>query len=167
MYKTTFRLVSTKRIISEAVDDISCILKSPNNTTLRIVVIYRPPGSPINDLLDDFCNVLHDYASHPSEVIIAGDFNIHRNQRSRDYQDFMDLLATNGYKQHISVNTHVCGNTLELIITPTSSDLQLSPADTAALISDHFAVECNLRCTKLCTTPNYVPEAEIYRLRSV
>ena len=40
------------------------------------------------------------------------------------------------------------GNTLDLIITPVVSDLIIGNVRTAALISDHYAVECGLRCNK-------------------
>ena len=102
----------------------------------------------IDALLDDLSNVLLDCSSHKDETIIAGDFNIHCNQRSRDFGDVMDLLETNGYKQHVTQSTHVSGSTLDLIITPVVSDLIIGNVRTAALISDHYAVECGLRCNK-------------------
>ena len=60
----------------------------------------------------------------------------------------MDLLETNGYKQQVTQSKHVSGNTLDLIITPVVSDLIIGNVRTAALISDHYAVECGLRCNK-------------------
>ena len=58
------------------------------------------------------------------------------------------MLWTNGYKQHVTQSTHVSRNTLDLIITPVVSDLIIGNVRTAALISDHYAVECGLRCNK-------------------
>ena len=148
MYKSTFSHISTKQIISEAFEGLKVILKHPDGNTIRVVIIYRPPASPIDALLDDLSNVLLDSSSHKDETIIAGDFNIHCNQRSRDFGDVMDLLETNGYKQHVTQSTHVSGNTLDLVITPIMSDLIIGSVRTAALISDHYAVECGLGCTK-------------------
>ena len=51
------------------------ILKHPDGNTIRVVIIYRPPASPIDALLDDLSNVLLDCSSHKDETIIAGDFN--------------------------------------------------------------------------------------------
>ena len=99
------------------------ILKHPDGNTIRVVIIYRPPASSIDALLDDLSNVLLECSSHKDETIIDGDFNIHCNQRSRDFGGVMDLLETNGYKQHVTQSTHVSGNTLDLRITPVVSDL--------------------------------------------
>ena len=117
-------------------------------TLSLVVIIYCPPASSIDALLDDLSNVLLECSSHKDETIIAGDFNIYCNQRSRDFGDVMDLLETNGYKQHVTQSTHVSGNTLDLIITLVVSDLIIGNVRTAALISDHYAVECGLRCNK-------------------
>ena len=148
MYKSTFSHFSTKQITSQAFEGIKVILKHPDGNTIRVVIIYRPPASSVDALLDDLSNVLLECSSHKDETIIAGDFNIHCNQRSRDFGDVMDLLETNGYKQHVTQSTHVSGNTLDLIITPVVSDLIIGNVRTAALISDHYAVECGLRCNK-------------------
>ena len=51
------------------------------------------------------------------------------------------------------------GNILDLIITPVASELLLSAAQTTSLISDHYAVECNIRCTK----PHAVKQDITYR----
>ena len=79
---------------------------------------------------------------------MAGDFDIHCNQRSRDFSDVMDLLETNGYKQHVTQSTHMSGNTLDLIITPVVPNFIIGSVRTAALISDYNAVGCGLRCNK-------------------
>ena len=163
MYKSTFKVISKKSITSDAFEAISVVLRSPNATTVRVVVIYRPPASPANIFMDDLCNILHDCSNHPDEIIIAGDFNIHPKQRSNYYSDFLDLLTTNGYTQHVSQSTHVSGNILDLIITPVKSDL-VSHVRTESLISDHYAVECDIRCKK----PSSLKEKITYRkLKSV
>ena len=148
MYKSTFSHISTKQITNEAFEGITVIIKHLDGNTIRFVIIYRPPASSIDALLDDLSNVLLDCSSHKDETIIAGNFNIHCIQRSRDFGDVMDLLETNGYKQHVTQSTLVSGNTLDLIITPVVSDLIIGNVRTAALRSDHYAVECGLRCNK-------------------
>ena len=49
-----------------------------------------------------------------------------------------------GYTQSVTDPTHARGNTLDLIITPSSSNIVASKPRTTILFSDHFAVECNL-----------------------
>ena len=53
MYKSTFSHISTKQITSEAFEGIKVILKYPDGNTIRVVIIYRPPASSIDALLDD------------------------------------------------------------------------------------------------------------------
>ena len=84
MYKSTLTLVSSKQIQSEAFEGMIVILKTERAKTLRIVIIYRPPGSPIDILIEDFSNVLQDCSAHSDEIILAGDFNLHSQQKSRD-----------------------------------------------------------------------------------
>ena len=90
MYKSTFSHISTKQITSEAFEGIKLILKHPDENTIRVVIIYRPPASSIDVLLDDLSNVLL-CLSHKDETIIAGDFNIHCNQRFRDFGDVISF----------------------------------------------------------------------------
>ena len=164
MYKSTLSLVSSKQIQSEAFEGMIVILKTERAKTLRIVIIYRPPGSPIDILIEDFSNVLQDCSAHSDEIILAGDFNLHSQQKSRDYREFNELLETNGYLQHVKSSTHTSGNTLDLIITPANSKLLVQGVRTTSLISDHYAVECSLRCI---TSHNVTRKISYRKLLSV
>ena len=164
MYKSTLTLVSSKQIQSEAFEGMIVILKTERAKTLRIVIIYRPPGSPIDILIEDFSNVLQDCSAHSDEIILAGDFNLHSQQKSRDYREFNELLETNGYLQHVKSSTHTSGNTLDLIITPANSKLLVQGVRTTSLISDHYAVECSLRCI---TSHNVTRKISYRKLLSV
>ena len=90
MYKSIFSHISTKQITSEAYEGMKVILKHPDGNTIRVVIIYRPSASSSDALLDDLSNVLLECSSHKDDTIIAGDFNIHCNQCSRDFGDVMD-----------------------------------------------------------------------------
>ena len=90
--------------------------------------------------------MLQDCSAHSDEFILAGDFNLHSQQKSRDYREINEPLETNGYLQHVTSSTHTSGNTFDLIITPAISKLLVQGVRTTSLISDHYAVECTLRC---------------------
>ena len=164
MYKSTLTLVSSKQIQREAFEGMIVILKTERAKTLRIVIIYRPPGSPIDILIEDFSNVLQDCSAHSDEIILAGDFNLHSQQKSRDYREFNELLETNGYLQPVKSSTHTSGNTLDLIITPANSKRLVQGVRTTSLISDHYAVECSLRCI---TSHNVTRKISYRKLLSV
>ena len=140
MYKSTLTLVSSKQIQSGVFEGMIVILKTEQTKTLRIVIIYRPPGSLIDMLIEDFSNVLHKFSAHSDETILAGDFNLHCEQKSRDHRKFNELLKTNGYIQHVTSGPHTNSNTLDLIITPATSQLLVQGVLTSSLISDHYAV---------------------------
>ena len=164
MYKSTLTLVSSKQIQSEAFEGMIVILKTERAKTLRIVIIYRLPGSAIDILIEDFSNVLQDCSAHSDEIILAGDFNLHSQQKSCDYREFNELLETNGYLQHVKSSTHTSGNTFDLIITPANSKLLVQGVRITSLISDHYAVECSLRCI---TSHNVTRKISYRKLLSV
>ena len=103
--------------------------------------------------------MLQDCSAHSDEIILAGDFNLHSQQKSRDYREFNKLLETNGYLQHVTSITHTSGNTLDLILTPATPKLLVQGVLTTSLISDNYAVECTLRYI----TPHNVTRKISYR----
>ena len=62
-------------------------------------------------------------------------------------KNLRDLLETANLTQHISDPTHTSGHTLDYVITRTSDNL-INSAEVAALISDHFAIHCQLNLSK-------------------
>ena len=54
----------------------------------------------------------------PEPLILPGDFNFHMDVASDvDAQVFSNLLTSMGLKQHVTVQTHISGHTLDLLIT--------------------------------------------------
>ena len=54
----------------------------------------------------------------PEPLILPGDFNFHMDVASDvDVQVFSNLLTSMGLKQHVTVQTHISGHTLDLLIT--------------------------------------------------
>src|SRR3954463_4317229 len=84
------------------------------------------PSALLNSTLfqDEFSTLLEDLISSPSELIITGDFNFHVDDpNSSSGSSFLSLLDTFGLSQLVSFPTHTAGNTLDLLITRSSSTL--------------------------------------------
>ena len=78
-------------------------------------------------------------------LIIAGDFNFHFNDQSDiDTKRFIDMLETFGSKQHVTAPTHCSNHTLDLLITRSSNDINISSLETTFFLPDHCFVECHL-----------------------
>ena len=83
-----------------------------------------------------------------NETIICGDFNIKYNTEFTDVANFADLLDCAGFIQHVTDSTHVSGNVLDLIITHRCSNIISSAVIPTTLLTDHHAVEYELRYRK-------------------
>src|SRR6266516_2845072 len=80
-------------------------------------------------------------ATSNGHVIITGDFNIHVNDpNSPSSKNFSNLLNDFSLKQHISFPTHSHGNTLDLLITHSSSTIISAIDSTDPSLSDHRAI---------------------------
>ena len=129
-------------------------MESLLNTTscvLRIIVVYRPPGSTQNGsttalFFDEFSTMLERLVSLPGRLLVTGDFNFHiNNPFDNTARQFLDLL--NCFNLHVlnTVSpTHKNNNILDLIIVRTDELTSLNPSVNDPVMSDHFAVHCNL-----------------------
>ncbi len=149
LFKSSYKLVRSSPIKSKGFEGLNITLKHPSRIQLTVVVIYRPPSAPTQQFFESFNTVLQELSVHGNNVIICGDFNIHyNNARCNVARELMGLLDQCGYKQSVNVPTHARGNTLDLIITPTSSDISSQPR-TTTLFSDHYILECNVNLRKV------------------
>lgn len=96
---------------------ISCIEKSSfkvsewlvdvRSTELRIVIIYRPPSSPVHPVListffAEFSDYLESVVMSSEPLVLLGDFNIHVDvPTDMDAIQFRDLLDSMGLQQHV------------------------------------------------------------------
>ena len=94
----------------------------------------------------------------PEPLLICGDFNFHLDApEDRPAQRFSDLLDIFNLVQHVKSETHRNGHTLDLIITRSfEASLVSNVHITDPVISDHFAVHCELAIKK-----SYFPRKEI------
>ena len=116
-----------------------------------MVVIYRPPPSATNVFtlsmfLNEFRQFLESLVTTPEPLLICGDFNFHLDApEDRPAQRFSDLLDIFNLVQHVKGETHRNGHTLDLIITRSDEASLVSNVHiTDPIISDHFAVHCEL-----------------------
>ena len=88
-----------------------------NSQPIALVTLYRLGRESKSDFLDEFYTFTEFLRTNFSNFIMCGDYNIHVNKPNDNFvSDFHDILNTFGLQQSINEPTHVCGNTLDLII---------------------------------------------------
>ena len=122
---------------------------SNSSKQITLVVIYRLGNENRTDFIREFYSFLEYLMTNFTYFLICGDFNIHINKPKDSFtSDFMDILNTFSLVQSVQEPTHVCGNTLDLIIHDptvlTICDINVEIPDK----SDHsvifFQMYCNI-----------------------
>ena len=127
---------------------LSLIVKTPN-ASIYCSCIYRPtPGkknnSNFSQFLLDFNSFLETLTTY-DHIYIFGDFNIHfENQHNPSAQKFKKLLQEHSFNQLVKVPTHICGHTLDLIITRDSEVQLYNPSVLDLCLSDHYILSLSL-----------------------
>lgn len=102
------------------------------------MTIYRPPKqcAAFINKFSEFLSIVH---SSYKMIIISGDFNLHIDNQS-DYlsKDFINILSSMDFKQHITQPTYNRGHTLDLVITHGLTAGVSSVVDLA--VTDHYCV---------------------------
>ena len=112
---------------------------------VTLVILYRLGEESKPLFIEEFFNFLEFLTTNYHNLIICGDFNIHINKPTDTFvSNFNDILDIFSLKQCINVPTHLCGNTLDLIIyDPTV--LTVSNIDVHnPQLSDHSPIFFNL-----------------------
>jgi len=101
------------------------------------ILVYRPPGS-LGPFLSDFADFLSSIIKL-NRVIIVGDFNIHvDNAVCNTVLNFLHLMDTFNFVQHVSGPTHDKGHLLDLVF---SHGLNIDDVCTEDVyVSDHKCV---------------------------
>ena len=74
-------------------------------------------------------------------MLLLGDFNYHVNAETNVHTiEFLGLLQCFGLKNHVEVETHMKGNTLDLVITRENELLSMDITTDTSVTSDHAAV---------------------------
>ena len=130
-----------------------------NNSSISIVVVYRPPPSQENQLntntfLNEWDEFLSDFSTTTNEVVIVGDLNIHLDNLTHHHTITMKrTLECFGLQQHVHQSTHYCGHTLDVLISRDTSTLVSNCTvkdiglcdDDGTLINGHYAVICDIQ----------------------
>lgn len=124
-------------------------LVSGPSTALNLVILYRPPPSPINclthsDFQEEFSDFITTLNSSLSRVLIIGDFNVHWESTSCSYATYLcDQLLSSNFTQHVSGPTHTDGHTIDLVISLVNDNL-IDTVQVSDQISDHNIIHCHL-----------------------
>jgi Endonuclease-reverse transcriptase len=110
-----------------------------------ILLVYRPGSEEASSLFfDELSSVLEMLVVLACPVLIGGDFNV-KVQLADDssVRRMRELLTCFDMVQHPNGPTHNRGNTLDLVIIPSSSPLDSVDVEPAGRYSDHSLVVCS------------------------
>jgi endonuclease/exonuclease/phosphatase family metal-dependent hydrolase len=92
--------------------------------------------------IEDFGSFLEVISSIPGEILLLGDFNVHVNEPQDSLaRTFKEMLDAVGMKQHVTGATHKSGNTLDLVINRSTSNVIAGAVRVfPEIFSDHYPV---------------------------
>ena len=118
------------------------------NKKYAILIIYRPPSSPINKFLDEFAEKI-DYINdlHVNDFVISGDFNFHfENDTDANVRNLKEILNISSLRSCVDSPTSNSLHTLDLVIIQENSNilsgLEVEPD---CSISDHRLINFNFK----------------------
>ena len=112
-----------------------------------LLVIYRPPENTTTEFIDEFADMMTQYACSTTKALVVGDFNIHWEVKTDpSAMRLKSVLQEADFMQHVTGVTHVAGHTLDLVISKGKEKLVKS-VEISSLLSDHFALHGRL-CLK-------------------
>ena len=150
--------------------------------TLRLCVIYRSTqhssrkkylATRQTKFFEDFSDYLECLASKSGKPLICGDFNFHvENSLDSVAAQFMNLIKDRGFKQHISVPTHISGGTLDLVLTKACPKdflnvTNISVTPNTGTTSDHFFVSFDILLDLVPSRPKTSVTKEIRELAKI
>ena len=119
-------------------EQVTMNLSSTCSPSISLSVIYRPKN--LKNFLtefEDFLERTYDLKQH----IIVGDFNIHADIDNDSLASrFINLISHFNFKQVVDKPMHICGHTLDLLLTRCDSHLLKSFDVHDYNISDHYLV---------------------------
>ena len=154
LYKNRFKLKKLSPKISFKSFEFTDYTLNYASTSLRMVVVYRPPPSQKNRLsvtlfLDEFSSLLEKLIISTGPLVITGDFNFHLDSPSdRAAARFREVLDIFDLKQHVKDSTHKNGHILDLVITRAGDEPVRNVRVSDPVISDHCAVRWEAPCLK-------------------
>ena len=121
-----------------------------------LIRIYWPPYTNMNMIttgtfIEEFTEWIGEHLVNDRNLVITGDFSVHINdQDDPDAHVFRDTTSALGLNQHITFSMHRAGNTLDLLFTKTSNNVNVLQCKKGPTLHDHDTVISTLSATKLC-----------------
>lgn len=148
-YKVEQKIHGTKRSFEYALWHV----KLTDADSLNVLGIYHPPPSdknpPNSVFIDEIAKFMADEIMHLESLVILGDFNIRVNDTDdHDVTAFSDTFYALGLDQHVNFDTHVHGNTVDLVFTENLSKIKITECTQGPFLSDHCAISCITSITK-------------------
>ena len=122
---------------------------------VTFIGIYKPPYTNKNMIMtgtfiDEFTEWIGEHLANDKKLAITGDFNVYANdQEDPNAQIFSSITSALGLNQHINFSTHRAGNTLALLFTKTSNNMNVLQCKRGPTMSYYYTVINTLLATKL------------------
>ena len=142
IFKDTYKLNKFEKHTLAYSDCLVSNIKINNNTDLNVIVIYRPPSNNYVSFINNLYELLSSLPSN--NTIIMGDFNFKVNQHISSSISLTDMLSSSNFIQHITTPTHSSGNTLDLVISSSKSNLIIQIKPITHLLTDHFTISLTI-----------------------
>ena len=159
-YREQFTAKKIALIPHQTSFEFVCVSLSTRSGPITIIAVYRPGSAPLDQLFfREFMALLEVVATYNSEVIISGDINVYlEHPDDRLGKQFLDLIHSFGFTQHVNSPTHDKGGLLNVIITRLDSGVENLLVD-PPIISDHGLVSCLL--------PILGPPLVVFNIRNI
>ena len=126
--RNRFTVTVKKGVVYSTLEHLDLTI-NVKSSSVRLFVVYRPPYSKMNKLTtrmfySDLSTMLEYINNVPCRVLLAGDYNIHMDDKEdRDTITMTDMLTSAGLRQHVNTATHKNGHILDLLITRDTRNL--------------------------------------------
>ena len=131
-------------------ESIVVSLKTSDRQRITLVCIYRILFEPMSTFHDEFTEFLSELVVTTGSFIIAGDVNIHcEDKTDSSCKRFYEILTMFNLHQFINVPTHNLGHTLDAVIA-NSDEVIISDVNVQDVsLSDHFLISFSIECNIL------------------
>ena len=112
-----------------------------------LVSFYRWQEVNINVFLEEFSSLLEELVTLSSNIVLAGDINIHCEAENDSSHKLSEILLSFNLKQNVNQPTNKFGHIIDVVISPLNKHLVTNVNVCDVSLSDHFLVSFQLNCT--------------------
>ena len=143
-YSKFCKIVTTTTMSNEEIEILTISVRKPGLKHMNITVIYKPPKTNVQTVIDFLKNGQNELMSRNQELWLMGDFNTDFLIRDNtDTKKFVSFFRNHGLSQLISKVTRpnkYKGSCIDWIVT--NSPFMIYCGATNVLISDHLTIFC-------------------------